>query len=144
MINSLYRQRKSHLTLNQPRTGMAEELIARHQQSLFPFSRRTKSNERPPHETRVALSLLWHVLSNRGLLLSLADNLHNHQKKKKKKALRTPMLLWISAAYCLSSGYCMPFHLAACCSRTVNSLIAGRKRCENTLSDFLHPLNHSS
>lgn len=73
---------ESHLTLNQLRTGMNEELFARHQQSLFLFSRRTKSNERPPHETRVALSLLWHVLSNRGLLLSLADNLHNHQKKK--------------------------------------------------------------
>lgn len=40
-----------------------------------------ESNEKLPFETRVSLSLLWHVLSNRGLLLSLADNLHNHQKK---------------------------------------------------------------
>lgn len=75
------------------------------------FLKPPKSSEKPPRETRVSLSLLWHVLSNRGLLLSLADNLHNHQKK----ALRTAMLLWISAACCLSSGYCMPFHLAACC-----------------------------
>lgn len=57
----------------------------RHQQSLFLLSGRQKSNERLPHETRVSLSLLWHVLSNRGLLLSLADNLHNHPQKKKKK-----------------------------------------------------------
>ena len=31
-----------------------------------------------------------------------------------------------------SSGYCMPFHLAACCSRTVNSLIAGWKLWKRT------------
>lgn len=45
------------------------------------FLERPESTERRPREARVSLSLLWHVLSNRGLLLSLADNLHNHQKK---------------------------------------------------------------
>lgn len=87
------------------------------------FLKTAKGNEKPADETRVSLSLLWHVLSNRGLLLSLADNLHNHQKKSPQD----PYVV-VDLSSLLSSGYCMPFHLAACCSRTVNSLIAGPKR----------------
>lgn len=70
----------------------------------------------------VSFALVRHVWCNRGRLLSPAQNLHDHLKSP-----QDPDVVVVLSSLRLSSGYCMPFHLAACCSRTVNSLIAGWK-----------------
>lgn len=51
---------------------------------------------------------------------AVAGDLHAHLKSP-----QDPYVVVVLGSLRLSSGYCMPFHLAACCSRTVNSLIAG-------------------
>lgn len=56
------------------------------------------------------------------LLLLLVNNLHHHVKSP-----QDPYVVVALCSLCLSSVYCMPFHLAACCSKTVNSLITGWK-----------------
>lgn len=84
----------------------------------------TKNKDEPSH---VKCFISFVMQCNRGRLLSLADNLHDHLKSP-----QDPYVVVVLSSLRLSSGYCMPFHLAACCSRTVNSLIAGWKQWKHT------------
>lgn len=60
-------------------------------------------------------------------MVLLVDDLHDHLKSP-----QDPYVVVALSSLWLSSVYRMPFHLAACCSRTVNSLIAGWKLWKHT------------
>ncbi|KAI9524589.1 hypothetical protein NQZ68_016598 [Dissostichus eleginoides] len=58
-------------------------------------------------------------------VLLLADNLHDHLKSP-----QDPYVVVVLSSLCLSSVYRMPFHLAACCSRTRENVgVAVLKAC---------------
>ena len=89
--------------------------------------------------TLVYVSLVECNWSHLLLLLLLMDNLHDHLKSP-----QDPYVVVVLNSLCPSSVYRMPFHLAACCSRGVNSLIAGWELWKHTAQSFFHPQKPAS